>query len=264
MTTSALRVLIADDEAPARRRLRALLAARAEVEIVGEAADGEEAVTAIGALSPDLVLLDIRMPRLDGFGVIAAVGAEAMPQVVFTTAYDEYAVRAFAVRALDYLLKPVDPARLSATIALACTREAAAARDEERARRASAFAAAAAETALPARVLAQDANGDGVLVTVADMFLVRAQRNYVALHTRAGTYRVRSTIVAAAARLDPAEFLRVNRSDIVRLDAVVRVEPWTHGDARLTLPDGTALLWSRRYRARDAERFALLQRTRAG
>ncbi len=249
-----LRVLIVDDEAPARRRLATLLAADTSVEVVGEADDGPSAVAQVGALKPDLVLLDVRMPGLDGFEVIEALG-NLMPPVIFVTAFDEHAVRAFDVRAVDYLLKPVEPARLRAAMTRARQLRDATAADR-RARHAG-VAALAAEQARPLqRLLAQDTQGGVALVSVDDVILARAQRNYVTLRTAAGEFRVRGTIVALEERLDPTQFLRVNRSDIVRLSAITRLAAWSHGDYRIELP-GIALLWSRRYRARDAAQFEL-------
>ena len=254
-TDAPLGVLVVDDEAPARRRLAALLADVPAVVIVGEAADGVEAVARIEALAPDLVLLDIRMPGLGGFDVIEALGA-AMPPVVFVTAYDAHALRAFEVHALDYLLKPVEPARLHAAVERARLL-----RGAPRARR-TAVASAAAELAAREvrplhRLLASDASGVMALVAVDEVVLARAQRNYVALRTGRGEFRLRGTIAALEERLDRTRFLRVNRSDIVRLDAIASLAPWSHGDYRLVLPDGSALLWSRRYRARDAAQFEL-------
>lgn len=243
-----LRVLVADDEAPARRRLRRLLDALPDVEIVGEAATGAEAVAAIHALVPDLVLLDVQMPELDGFAVVAAVGVDAMPPVVFVTAHDEHALRAFEVRALDYLVKPVAPERLGDAVARARARR----RPERRAE----LAGVVAERAGPLRrLLALDERGAAHLLDVEAITLARAERNYVTLHTPRGAFRVRGTITALAERLDPTRFLRVNRSDVVRLDAIRELRPWAHGDWRVVLPDGRALLWSRRYRAQAAGRF---------
>ncbi len=253
MTT--LRVLIADDEAPARRRLRRLLDVLSDVEVVGEACSGEEAVSAIAALTPDLVLLDVQMPVLDGFEVVAAIGADAMPPVVFVTAYDAHALRAFEVRALDYLLKPVTGARLSDAIDRARQARAAGEQHGDRA----GLAALVAGRPLR-RLLVHDARGPAHgarLLAVEDIHLARADRNHVVFHTPHGTFRLRASIGALAARLDPAAFLRVNRSDIVRLDAIRELQPWSHGEYRVVLRDGSALLWSRRYRAQDAAAFEL-------
>ena len=251
-----LRVLVADDEAPAQRKLCRLLAAIPDVDVVGEAASGEEAVAQVAALAPDLVLLDVQMPGLDGFGVMAAVGVDQMPPVVFVTAYDAYALRAFDVRALDYLLKPVTEVRLREAVDRVQGRDRAASSD---ARRHAALTSLV--TAHPLhRLLVHDARGPAHgarLLPVDAIELARAERNYVVLHTAEGTFRVRGTVGTLAARLDPATFLRVNRSDVVRLDAIRALAPWSHGDYRVVLRNGTALLWSRRYRAQDAAAFAI-------
>ncbi|MBI2796808.1 MAG: response regulator transcription factor [Gemmatimonadetes bacterium] len=253
-----LKVLVVDDEAPARRRLAMLLARIPGVVLVGEAANGVAAVEAITELAPDLVLLDIRMPGLDGFEVIEAVGRAAMPDVVFVTAFDEHAVRAFEVKALDYLLKPVEPVRLRDAVGRAVARrgEARGARSMRR----EAVATIAAERVGPMRrLLAYDAAGAASLVDLDAVVLARAQRNYVQLRTPQREFRARGTIGDLADRLDPQRFLRVNRSDIVRLDAIAQLAPWSHGDYRIVLPDGMALLWSRRYRARDVGQFSLVR-----
>ncbi len=253
--TAPLRVLIVDDEAPARRRLARLLASMPDVALAGEAEGGHEAVERIRALTPDLVLLDVQMPGLDGFGVVEAVGPSAMPAVVFVTAYDAHALRAFEVRALDYLLKPVAPDRLREAVDRARPR----ATVRRAAESADAVAAPPSEDAPgpPLRhLLVHDARG-AQLLPVDDVELARAERNYVALHTARGAFRVRGTIGALAARLDASRFLRVNRSDVVRLDAIRELQPWSHGDYRIVLRDGTALLWSRRFRAEQAGAFEL-------
>lgn len=257
---ASLRVLVADDEAPARRKLRRLLDGMADVAVVGEAASGDEAVTQIAALAPDLVLLDVQMPGLDGFGVVAAVGVDQMPPVVFVTAYDAHALRAFEVRALDYVLKPVTDARLRDAVDRA--RSVRAVDDgvvTTAAGRRAALASLVAAQPLR-RLLVHDARGPAHgarLLAVETIELARAERNYVVLHTPHGTFRVRGTVAALAARLDPATFLRVNRSDVVRLDAIRELQPWSHGDYRVVLRDGTALLWSRRFRADGAAAFEL-------
>ena len=241
-----LRVLVADDEAPARRKLRRLLDAMDGVEIVGEAANGEEAVAHIGTLAPDLVLLDVQMPLLDGFEVVAAVGVARMPAVVFVTAYDEHALRAFEVRALDYLLKPVAPERLREAIARVSARD----------RRPRADLAALVAGRPLRRILVHDDRG-AHLLPVDVIELARAERNYVVLHTARGPFRLRGTIGSLAERLDATAFLRVNRSDVVRLDGIRELQPWSHGDYRIVLASGLALLWSRRYKAQSGGAFEL-------
>jgi two-component system, LytTR family, response regulator len=245
-----MRVLVVDDEAPARARLRRLLADVPGVTIVGEAADGEDGVARIAALTPDVVLLDVRMPRLDGFGVVAAMGAE-MPLTVFCTAFDEHALRAFEARAVDYLLKPVRPERLAAALARARTLLDGAAAPRARRQRAITELVESRGERL-ARVLVHDARR-AYLLPVERIDHIRAERNYCTVRAEGRSFRVRRTLASLAARLDPQQFLRVNKSDVVRLDAVHEIQPWSHGDYRMVLRDGTTLSWSRRYRAAAGE-----------
>jgi two-component system LytT family response regulator len=231
------------------------------VVVAGEATSGPEAVERIGALAPDLVLLDIQMPVLDGFGVIEAVGVDAMPSVVFVTAHDEHALRAFEVHALDYLLKPISPARLRQAVGrVQRQRDAGSDRvaaTHDVARRHQQLGELVAEQGrLLRRVLVQDDRG-ARLLPVETIELARAERNYVTLQSTEGTFRMRGTLGALIERLDPALFLQVNRSDVVRLDAIRELQPWSHGDYRIVLRDGQAMLWSRRFRARQGGQFTL-------
>jgi two-component system LytT family response regulator len=237
-----IRVLIADDEGPARAKVRKLLADARDFEIAGEAADGEEAVARIRALRPDAVFLDVRMPKLDGFEVVEEVGVDNMPVVVFVTAYDEHALRAFEVHAFDYLLKPFAAARFRQVL--------------ERLRRQTAdrgdFARRLREL-MPRyieRLLVRKDEEREVLLPVQRIDVIRAERNHIRLVTSDGEYVRRVPISEIAERLDPDRFLRINRSEIVRLDAVRELQPWFHGDCRVVMKDGTTLMWSRRYRSR--------------
>ena len=244
-----MRVLVVDDEAPARARLRRLveeLPPVIHVTVVGEAEDGEQAVERIGVLSPEVVLLDIRMPRVDGFGVIDAMGDE-MPLTIFCTAYDEHALAAFEARAVDYLLKPVQPERLRAALERAERLLAGSATARRRGMRAVAAIVESGRHFLP-RLLVHD-DTRACLLPVERIDHLRAERNYCDIRSGGKTYRVRRTLSSLAARLDPKLFLRINKSDIVRLDAVREIQPWSHGDYRVVLHDGTILSWSRRYRA---------------
>ena len=250
---AGLRVLVVDDEAPARRKLLRLLGALPGVEVAGEADSGASAVERVRALAPDLVLLDIQMPGLDGFGVVREVGVERMPPVVFVTAYDEHALQAFEVRALDYLLKPVSPARLREAVERAAERRGDAAARAER--QAQLGELVGADRHLR-HLLVHDDRG-AQLLPVDAIDLARAERNYVVLRGARGTFRVRGTIGELAQRLDPTRFLRANRSDVVRLDAIREMQPWSHGDYRVVLRDGTALMWSRRFRAEQSGAFEL-------
>jgi two-component system LytT family response regulator len=247
-----IRALIADDEAPARRKLRELLAREADFEIVGEAADGVEAVEKIRAAAPDVVFLDIQMPRLDGFGVIAEVGVEAMPLVVFVTAFDEHALRAFEVHALDYLLKPFAPSRFERLLERVRRQLGPAAPEEgDLARRIESLLAAVRPTPPTLRQILVERDEDRqVLLAVDEIVRIQADGNYLRFFTAEAEYRRRGTLRDLEDRLDPARFLRLNRSEIVRLDAIRELQPWFHGDAKVVLHDGTVLTWSRRYRAK--------------
>jgi len=251
-----IRVLVVDDEPPARAKLRTLLSREPDVELVATAADGEEAVAAIRREEPDVVLLDVQMPRLDGFGVVATVGVEAMPLVVFVTAYDEHALRAFEVNAVDYLLKPFAAPRLTAALervrrrleARRAGRRSDRVASELRRLLETAGAGATAARRPPLRRLRVEAAPQReVLLPVDDIVLLRARRNYVDVVTRDGRYRLRGTLTSFEERLDD-DFARINRSEIVRLDAVRELQPWFHGDYLVLLPSGETLRWSRRYR----------------
>jgi len=266
-----IRALIADDERPARRKLRQLLSREPDFEVVGEAADGVEAVATIQATAPDVVFLDIQMPRLDGFGVIAEVGVEAMPLVVFVTAFDEHALRAFEVHALDYLLKPFAPSRLRRLLDRLRRQLAPNAHAAHAAHAAYAADAAGGEVPAsgdlarriehllaamrpapeyPRQLLVERGEGRQALLAVDQIDLVRAEANYLRIFANGAEYRRRGTLRDLEGRLDPARFLRLNRSEIVRLETVREVQPWFHGDAKVVLRDGSVLTWSRRFRAK--------------
>jgi two-component system LytT family response regulator len=251
-----MRVLIVDDERPARAKLRRLLEAEPDVEIVGEAATGAAAVDAIRKARPDVVFLDIQMPVLDGFGVVDAVGLERMPHVVFATAYDEHAIRAFEVRALDYLLKPYAPERFRAVLEHVRTAIGGAGRPSP-AKRAETLATAIDEAGRGGRLIRilvhhQDR---AFLLPVDRIDTIESDRNDLLLHTDGRTFSVRATLTDLASRLDPDAFLQISRSAIVRLDAVKEMQPWFHGDYRVVMRDGRVLPWSRRYRAKARSAF---------
>ncbi|HEX7118234.1 MAG TPA: LytTR family DNA-binding domain-containing protein [Longimicrobiales bacterium] len=247
-----IRVLIVDDEPPARAKVRRFLAADPEIEVVGEAGSGVEAVEAVAALAPDLVFLDVQMPGLDGFGVLDALGAGAVPDVVFVTAYDEYAVRAFEVHAVDYLLKPVGPDRFQRALGRAKARVRArrdGADDGLDRRLREVLEQVRARPAYLERLLVPD-GARSVLLDVDRIDWIEAERNYVRLHVGAASHLLRGTLAALEARLDPARFIRIHRSHIVNADRVREIHPWSHGDQLVVLRDGTELTLSRRYRDR--------------
>lgn len=246
-----IRVLIVDDEAPAREKVRALLSAEADVDVVGEASDGEEAVLAIRRMSPDLVLLDIQMPRLDGFGVIEAIGVEAMPTVVFVTAYDEHALRAFEVQALDYLLKPFAPSRFRQVLERVRLQRSVVPGADVALRLDQLLRAIRPEPKYPRHFLVELGHEREVLLPVERVDRIVADRNYLRFFAGGVEHLRRGVMTDVEQRLDPERFLRINRSEIVRLDAVAEFQPWFHGDYRVVMKDGTQLTWSRRYRVRS-------------
>ena len=256
--SAGMRVLIVDDEAPARAKMRRYVSEYPDIEIVGEAETGVEAVERIAELQPELVFLDVQMPELDGFGVIEAMGVESMPHVVFVTAFDEYALKAFEVRALDYLLKPFTPERFAAVIERARAEIGRASGDYSTALRnrleALLNAVATGRPRYLQRILVHHAN-KALLLPVERIDRLEADRNYVRLHSGGTAFTLRGSLTSLAERLDPGKFLRINRSEIVRLDAVKELQPWFHGDYRIILGDGTTLMWSRRFRAQTAGEF---------
>ena len=243
-----MRALIADDEALARAKLRRFLTATGDMEIVGEASTGREAVALIKRLGPDIVFLDIRMPGLDGFGVIDAIAPDEAPYIVFVTANEEHALRAFDVGAVDYLLKPYTPERFARVL------------DRARARlaRPADVPETVSHSAAPfLQRLLVIANGRAVFLATNVIDRVEAERNYLSIVSGAVTYRLRATVNALQSRLDPAQFLRVNRSTLVRLDTVADMHEWSHGNYRVVLRDGTEVMWSRRYRAAAERDFGV-------
>jgi two-component system, LytTR family, response regulator len=241
------RVLIVDDEAPARRRLRAQLARERDIVLVGEAGDGPEAVAAIRAQRPDVVFLDVQMPGMNGFEVIETVGVEVMPAVVFVTAYDEFALDAFEVAAADYLLKPFTEERLRKALARALdTKALREAGRESLARLVS--AGPARGTGCLERLLVRE--GERMLfVPVAEIVRLSAEGNYVRVRTGSRSHELRETLAHLEARLD-ARFVRVHRSEILNLDFVGEIQKHAHGDLIAVLKNGDAVRVSRRYAGR--------------
>lgn len=240
-----MRVLIVDDEPIARRGLRRLLEAEPDIEIVGEAASGTTAVEAIATLKPELVFLDIQMPEMDGLEVVATVTPEKMPAVVFVTAYDRYALEAFDLNAADYVLKPVDPERFGRALARARQRLATGERGEleERLMR-------LIENARPPQRerLVVRSTGRIQFVNVDDIDWINAADNYVRIYAAGKTYLMRETVGGIEERLDPALFVRVRSSTIVRIQRIREIRPLLNGTYELLLEDGTRLTSARRYR----------------
>ena len=258
MGTMPVRTLIVDDERMARKRIRTLLTADSDVDVVGECTNGRDAVATIAAEQPDLVFLDIQMPELDGFGVVHAVGVQRMPVTVFVTAFDQYALKAFEAHALDYLTKPFDRERFQMSLGRA---------KEQVQLRAAAKPGRTPDAPVPelnARLVAllsdlerrqqyaerlMVKNGGRVLfLRVEEIDWIEAAGSYVRLHVGRDGHLVHEGIAALMNRLDPSRFARIHRSTIVNLDRVRELQPWFHGDAVAILRDGTRLQVSRTYR----------------
>ncbi|HYM62845.1 MAG TPA: LytTR family DNA-binding domain-containing protein [Thermoanaerobaculia bacterium] len=240
------RILIVDDEAPARRIVRSFLGRKPEIEIVSEATNGLEAAEAIRNLRPDLVFLDIQMPGMTGFEVIEAIGAGEMPAVIFVTAYDEFALDAFDVQAVDYLLKPFTRERFDRAFDRAIERLGSAGENGKIAR----LLAALPQTAPYLRRFVVRDRDRLFFVSAGEVIHLTAEGNYVRLHTAAGAHLIRCTLSSLEDRLDPARFVRIHRTGIVNVDAIKEVQAHFHGDYIVLLKSGERLRLSRRYQER--------------
>jgi two-component system LytT family response regulator len=271
-------VLLADDEPMANRRLLRFLRAEPDVEVVAECGSGAEAVEALRTRRVDLALLDVQMPALDGFGVIEQVGPERMPPVIFVTAYDAHALKAFEVHALDYLLKPVTARRFREAFARArehLERESAATmagrlrallaqvlRDDAP-RRGAAAAPPVAVVPVAARPRGTDrlpikADGRVFVVRASEIDWFEASGSHVRVHMGKASHLIRATVSALEASLDPARFARIHRGTIVNLDRIKELQPWLAGDFLVLLKDGTQLKLSRTFRDQLQARLGVL------
>ncbi|MGD8869699.1 MAG: LytTR family DNA-binding domain-containing protein [Gemmatimonadales bacterium] len=248
-----IRAVIVDDEVHARRKMRSLLSAFDDVEVVAECASGSEAIAAVAGSDPDVVFLDVQMPGMSGLEVVRAIGPERMPMVVFATAYDRFAIDAFEAHAVDYLLKPIDPERLQRTVEFLRGRLRAQ-RENEAAGRLEEVLARLDAPAY-ARKFAVKSGGAIHVIDVDAIDWVEADGNYVTFHVGARTYLHRETLQRVAARLDPGRFARIHRSSIVNVDRVRRLEPDRHGDYTVVMEGGEELTLTRTYRDGFLERF---------
>jgi two-component system LytT family response regulator len=254
-----LRIVTVDDEPLARDCIRLALRGEPGCEIVAECPDGERAAEAIGREAPDLVFLDVQMPGMDGFGVIERIGAERMPPVIFVTAFEEHALRAFQVHALDYLLKPFGDARFREALGHA-RRRIHTEHDGELGRRLHALlrdvhggahpvpSTPAASASPYATWLTVSAQNRTQFVRVDEVDWMEADGKYVRLHAGARAHLIRCTLAAVAERLDPAHFVRIHRSTVVNVGRIREVQPWMGGDHLAILRDGTQLRVSRTFR----------------
>jgi two-component system LytT family response regulator len=245
----SIRALIVDDEPLARDCVRLALAREEGFQVVGECGDGRSTVEAILALNPDLVFLDVQMPGENGFDVIARVGPARMPPVVFVTAYDEHAVRAFEVHALDYILKPFDDARFREVMDHVRRRLAAEEREGAGATLAALLRDQPGERSRFARRITVETDNRIRFLLVEEIDFLESEGNYVRIHHGTETHRIRSSLTGLTEQLDPARFIRIHRSTTVNVDRIKEVQPWFGGDYLAILRDGTQLRVSRRYRA---------------
>jgi two-component system, LytTR family, response regulator len=254
MTNGRVRVLVADDEPLARERLRTLLAREDWVEVVGECPDGTHAIDAIGRLQPDLVFLDVQMPGASGFEVIDAVGPAHMPLVVFVTAYDQYALRAFDVHALDYLLKPFDRDRFQEALLRARQQlERRPSGDLER--RLLELVQDLKPSAHRLERFVIKSGGRVFFVRADEIDWIEAAGNYVKLHVGGEAHLFRETMNALESQLDADIFFRIHRSHIVNIERVKELQPWFNGEYVVFLRSGTRLTLSRGYREKLQERI---------
>jgi two-component system, LytTR family, response regulator len=248
--TAKIKTFIVDGDTPGRRRIRRFLAAEGDVEVVGESGDLQEAVGFIQERNPDLVFLDAQIPGIDGFGVLESLPPKNAPAVIFVTAFDQYAPRAFEVRALDYLLKPFDRARFRQAL------------DRARSQIRPEGATAALDHRLTTlldhlgvkpkhreRLLVKSA-GRILFLRTDDVDWIEASDNYVRLHVGPDTHLLRETLGSFETRLDSSKFVRIHRSTMVNVNRMKELQPWFHGDYIVILEDGTRLNLSRTYRNR--------------
>jgi len=242
-----IRAVIVDDEPLARRRIRSLLVEAEDVEVIAECANGKEAIQAIEESPPDLLFLDIQMPELDGFDVLQAIGVGHVPVVIFVTAYDQFALRAFEAHALDYLLKPFDDERFEAALQ----------RARERIRQQQ-----GGDLDRRLRALLEEVRGDrgylqrlavptghrSVFIRTEEIDWIEAERNYIRLHVGGRAYLLRESLSRIESALDPATFCRIHRSTIVNIDRIQAVEALFGGAYLVVLHDGTKLTSGRGYR----------------
>jgi two-component system LytT family response regulator len=246
----SIRTIIADDEPLARERIRDLLKRQRDIEVIAECSSGSKTVSAIEQHRPDLLFLDVQMPELDGFGVLESVGPRKVPAIIFVTAYDKYALKAFDAHAVDYLLKPFDEKRFKRALE----------RAREHIQRPNGFGEHLRE--LLNDVKSEQKEGDRLVVKSSGRVLflrtqeidyIEAAGNYLTLHVGKDTHLLRETMNNMEARLDPRKFMRIHRSSIVNIERIKELQPWFGGEYVVVLRDGQQLTLSRTYRSKLQE-----------
>ena len=242
--TTKIRTVIVDDEDLARERIQALLEEQPDIEIVGVCADGTTAIETIDREHPDLVFLDVQMPGMDGFEVVENLDREHVPAIVFVTAYDGHALRAFEINALDFLLKPFDQSRFEKALERA---RAHLSRDRNSlidARLVSLLEGLHEERKYPERLIVKS-GGRVFFVRTEDIDWVEASGNYVKIHAKGEAHLIRESMKNMETKLDAKTFVRIHRSAIVNIDRIKELEPWFHGEYVVIMRDGTRLTASR-------------------
>lgn len=242
-----MRALIVDDMLLARHRVRRHLEEEPDVDVVGEASGGQQAIDAIVELKPDLVFLDVQMPEVGGFEVLEAVGPQAIPAVIFVTAYDQFALRAFEVHALDYLLKPFDADRFRTAVGRAREQVAHAAKAATAGKLRALLADLGSQQAHPRRLVIKG-NGRTVFLPVDEIDVIEAAGNYLRIQAGSDSHMIRDKISEMELRLPPSTFARIHRSTIVNLERIKEMHPLFNGDQTVTLRSGRTLTLSRTYR----------------
>lgn len=242
-----IRALIVDDMRLARDRVHRFLSADGEIEIVGECENGREAIAAIGELKPDLVFLDVQMPETDGFEVVEAIGAENMPAVVFVTAFDHFALRAFEVAALDYILKPFDAERFGATLKRAKLSLNKKADDGAEKRLLNLLDQLKNQPKYLKRIAIKNA-GRTVFLPTDEIDWIESAGNYLQIHAGKTKHLVRETLSALQTKLDPEKFVRIHRGTIINAERIKEMHPLFNGDQEITLNGGAKLTLSRTFR----------------
>jgi len=247
--TGPIRALIVDDERLARRRVREMLQSDREIDIVGEPANGPEAVMAVRQSNPDLMFLDVQMPGMDGFEVLNALRDERLPMIVFITAYDQYALRAFEACAVDYIMKPFDRTRFERAVQQAKTRIRQERRTDLTGHLLTLLQNLKQPPGYPERMAIKD-GGRIVYVKMASIEWVEAEGNYVRIHAGKSSHSMLGTISSLEAQLDPKKFRRIHRGTIVNLDCIRELQPWFNGCYRVILNSGAELSLSRGYKGK--------------
>jgi two-component system, LytTR family, response regulator len=241
-----LSAVVVDDETLARKRIKRLLGSEPDIDVIAECANGRDAVALLKKQTPDLMFLDVQMPEMDGFEVLRAIGPKRVPAVVFVTAYDDYALQAFDVNALDYLLKPFDKKRFHEAIERA--RDRLTDRQGVVSERLAALLESVGGNHSNHSRIAVKTGGKVMFVNTGDIDWIEAADNYACLHCSGVTHVLRETMSSLEARLDRRTFLRIHRSIIVNVDRIAEMQPWFRGDYLIILKDRTKLKLSRTYR----------------